>query len=161
MSGRGDSQEDVPMQLSIHPDNGVPIYEQLVRQVKYSVAEGVTPPGQVIPSVREMAKRLAINPNTVQRAYLQLQDEQVIHTLRGRGMVVSEGASELCIAFRQEILQERMTALLREALRGGLTSETLRQMFETSLTDSTTENATSPDSSPSADPAKQAEGENS
>ena len=57
------------MQLSIEPDNGIPIYEQLVRQIKYAVAEGVLVPGQVIPSVREMAKQLTLNPNTVQRAY--------------------------------------------------------------------------------------------
>ena len=68
------------MQLSIEPNNGIPIYEQLVRQIKYAVAEGVVVPGQVIPSVREMARQLAVNPNTVQRAYLQLQDEEVLHS---------------------------------------------------------------------------------
>ncbi len=149
------------MQLSINPEGGVPIYEQLVRQVKYSVAEGVTVPGQVIPSVREMAKRLAINPNTVQRAYLQLQDEQVIHTLRGRGMVVSEGAPERCVAFRHEILHERLTALLREALRGGLTSDSLRSMFESSLADSVSATDVISDSSPSTDQTDLAQGENS
>lgn len=57
------------MRLSIEPDNGLPIYEQLVRQVKFAVAEGIVVPGQVIPSVRELAKQLAINPNTVQRSF--------------------------------------------------------------------------------------------
>ena len=62
------------MQLSIEPNNGVPIYEQLVRQIKYAVAEGILVPGQIIPSVRDMAKQLTVNPNTVQRAYFQLQN---------------------------------------------------------------------------------------
>ena len=80
------------MRINIEPNNGVPIYEQLVRQVKYSVAEGTLVPGQVIPSVREMAKKLTVNPNTVQRAYLQLQSEKVLQALRGRGMAVADGA---------------------------------------------------------------------
>lgn len=150
------------MQLSIHPDNGVPIYEQLVRQVKYSVAEGVTLPGQVIPSVREMAKRLAINPNTVQRAYLQLQDEQVVHALRGRGMVVSEGADKRCVAFRQQLLLERFTGLVAEAIASGLSPQTLREMFDASLTASESSAHPIDSSDVSAEPpASQTEGEKS
>lgn len=121
------------MQFSIEPNNGVPIYEQLVRQVKYAVAEGVVVPGQVIPSVREMAKLLAVNPNTVQRAYLQLQDEDVLHALRGRGMAVSDGAKRRCVAYRHELLAERLTTVVAEALRSGLEPEQLRTMFDTSL----------------------------
>ena len=49
------------MQLSIEPNNGIPIYEQLVRQIKYAVAQGILVPGQVIPSVRDMAKQLTLN----------------------------------------------------------------------------------------------------
>lgn len=118
------------MKLTIEPNNGVPIYEQLVRQIKYAVAEGVAAPGQVIPSVRDMAKTQAINPNTVQRAYLQLQDEKIIHALRGRGMAVSDGAKELCIDYRKQILAERMKAVVAEALGGGLSEEQLRKLFD-------------------------------
>lgn len=122
------------MQLSIDPDNGIPIYEQLVRQVKYAVAEGVVVPGQVIPSVREMAKHIAVNPNTVQRAYLQLQSEEVLEPLRGRGMVVCQGAKRRCITDRQQLLTERLDAVIQEAVHSGLDSERLRTMFEKSLT---------------------------
>ncbi len=121
------------MQLSIEPNNGIPIYEQLVRQVKYAVAEGVVAPGQVIPSVREMARQLAVNPNTVQRAYLQLQDEEVLHSLRGRGMAVSTGAKRKCVSDRQQLLAERLEAVLDEAIRGGLDPDRLRDMFEKAL----------------------------
>ncbi len=121
------------MQLSIEPNNGVPIYEQLVRQIKYAVAEGVAVPGQIIPSVREMAKHMAINPNTVQRAYLQLQEEEIIHALRGRGMAVSDGAKKRCVSYRHAILGERLEAVVHEALRGGLEPEQLREMFEKSI----------------------------
>ena len=118
------------MQLSIEPDNGIPIYEQLVRQIKYAVAEGVLVPGQVIPSVREMAKQLTLNPNTVQRAYFQLQNEEVLTSLRGRGVAVCDGAKKQCVADRQQLLAERLAAVLDEAIGGGLDEDRLRTMFE-------------------------------
>lgn len=121
------------MQFSIEPNNGIPIYEQLVRQVKYAVAEGVVVPGQVIPSVREMAKQLAVNPNTVQRAYLQLQDEDVLQALRGRGMAVCEGAKNRCVSDRHVLLGQRLEAVLEEALHSGLEVVKVREMFEKAL----------------------------
>lgn len=121
------------MQLSIEPDNGIPIYEQLVRQIKYAVAEGVLVPGQVIPSVRDMARQLAVNPNTVQRAYLQLQNEEVLQSLRGRGVAVCDGAKKQCVADRQLLLAERLTAVVEEAIRGGLDEDRLRAMFDKAI----------------------------
>jgi GntR family transcriptional regulator len=121
------------MQLSIEPNNGLPIYEQLVRQIKYAVAEGVLVPGQVIPSVRDMAKQLAVNPNTVQRAYLQLQSEEVLQSLRGRGVAVCEGAKKQCVAARQQLIAERLETVLEEAIRSGLEEDRLRTMFERAL----------------------------
>ena len=123
----------VKLQFRIDPDNGVPIYEQIARQVKYAVAEGTLIPGQLIPSVRELAKSAAINPNTVQRAYLDLQNEEVIEPLRGRGMVVCTGARKRCVSDRQIQLRDRLEALVREAILSGLDPDPLRQMFEKSL----------------------------
>ena len=77
------------MQFRIDVDNGISIYEQIVRQVKFSIAEGSLVAGQIVPSVRELAKQLALNPNTVQRAYMELQNDNVLETMRGRGMAVS------------------------------------------------------------------------
>lgn len=121
------------MQLNVEPDNGIPIYEQLVRQIKYAVAEGVLVPGQVIPSVRELARQLAINPNTVQRAFMQLQDEDVLQALRGRGMAVCTGAKQRCVSDRKQLLAERLESVLEEAIRGGLDPERLRDMFDKAL----------------------------
>ncbi len=121
------------MQLNIDPDNGIPIYEQLVRQVKYAIAEGVLVPGQVVPSVREIARRLAVNPNTVQRAYMQLQDEEILQALRGRGMAVCSGAKQRCVADRKQLLADRLASVLDEAIRGGLDAERLRDMFDKAL----------------------------
>ena len=121
------------MQFTVDTDNGLPIYEQLVRQIKYAVAEGVVVPGQLIPSVRELAKQLAINPNTVQRAYQQLQSEDVIESFRGRGMAVCAGAKRQCVSDRQSLLGERMTSVIEEAVQSGLDANRLREMFERGL----------------------------
>ncbi|MEQ1826183.1 MAG: GntR family transcriptional regulator [Pirellula sp.] len=121
------------MRFSIDVSNGAPIYEQLVRQVKYAVAEGVVVPGQLIPSVRELAKQLALNPNTVQRAYMQLQSEEIIESLRGTGMAVRTGAKKRCVADRQSLLAERLEQFVVEAIQSGLDEGRLREMFERSI----------------------------
>ncbi len=122
------------MQLMIEPNNGLPIYEQLVRQIKFAVAEGVLLPGQVIPSVRELSKQLAINPNTVARAFQQLQAEQVVQSLRGVGMAICAEAKAHCVSNRHTLLAERLTTVVHEALRSGLAPQQLRDMFEASVT---------------------------
>lgn len=121
------------MHFSITPSNGVPIYEQFVRQVKYAVAEGILLPGQVIPSVRETAKQATVNPNTVQRAFLELQNDQVIEPLRGRGMVVCKDAKRQCVADRNRVLREQMQWIVGEAIRSGLDRSQLEKMFEQSI----------------------------
>lgn len=131
------------MQLVIEPNNGLPIYEQLVRQIKFAVAEGVLLPGQVIPSVRELSKQLAINPNTVARAFQQLQAEQVVHSLRGVGMAICPKAKGHCVSDRRTLLAERLTTAVHEALRSGLEPQQLRDMFETSVTNFQTDRSSS------------------
>lgn len=121
------------MQFAIEPNNGIPIYEQLVRQVKFAVAEGVVVPGQLVPSVRELAKRLALNPNTIQRAYQQLQSEEVLESLRGRGLAVCLGAKRRCVSDRQSLLAERLSEVVGEAVRSGLDHDRLREMFEKAI----------------------------
>ena len=123
----------VEMQFKIDPDNGCPIYEQIARQIKYAIAEGTLTAGQLVPSVRELAKSAAINPNTVQRAYLDLQNEEVIETLRGRGMAVCIGAKKRCVSDRQSQLRDRLEDLVREAIHAGLESEQLQKMFDNAL----------------------------
>jgi GntR family transcriptional regulator len=116
--------------LKIEPDNGIAIYDQIVRQVKYAVAEGTLTPGQLVPSVRELARQITVNPNTIQRAYQQLQDDQVLETIRGRGLAVCRGAVKQCVHDRQELLRNRLEQVIQEGLRSGLESEQLRTLFE-------------------------------
>jgi GntR family transcriptional regulator len=121
------------MQFRIDVDNGMPIYEQLVRQIKYAIAEGTVVPGQLVPSVRELSKSLAINPNTVQRAYQQLQQEEIVETLRGRGVAVCTGAKQRCNSDRQRLLVDRLGAVLAEALHSGLDDQQCHDLFSKAL----------------------------
>jgi GntR family transcriptional regulator len=121
------------MFFSIDVSNGVPIYEQLVRQVKFAVADGVLVPGQMVPSVRQLSNDLAVNPNTIARAYLQLQEEKVLESLRGRGLAVRGDALARCSKARQSLLAQRFKEVTREALQAGLQRAEVIQMVEQQL----------------------------
>ncbi len=83
------------MLLHVNPSSGVPIYLQLVAQVKQAVAAGALKPGGALPTVRKLAADLSINPNTVARAYRDLGREGVIATVVGGGSFVADGVPGL------------------------------------------------------------------
>lgn len=118
------------MFIHIDPDNGVAIYDQIVHQVVFAVARETLKPGNRVPSVRELAKDLAINPNTVARAYQQLQQQGVLQAVRGVGLQVAEGAWEPCHAQRRARVRERLADVLREALQSGLTRQEITSLIE-------------------------------
>ena len=103
------------MQLYINPKDGVPIYLQIVNQVKYLVAAGRLAPGEEIPPMRVLAQQLLVNPNTVARAYLELENAGVVTKRHGSGTYVSDQGSPLARKERRKILTQRADALLAEA----------------------------------------------
>ena len=113
------------MQLQISPRDGIPIYLQIVNQVKYLVAAERLAPGEALPSVRKLAEQLVINPNTVSRAYRELESSGVLTTRRGAGVYVSDGGSPLARREHIKILTERMDVLLAEARQMDVDLETL------------------------------------
>ncbi|TWU37334.1 GntR family transcriptional regulator [Novipirellula artificiosorum] len=121
------------MFFSIDPSGGVAIYEQIVRQVKFAIAEQTLRPGQLLPSVRVLSHQLAINPNTIARAYLQLQADGVLESLRGRGLAVCDGATDQCRSFRLSLMAERIAMVLGEALHGGLTTDEISDIVAEQL----------------------------
>jgi GntR family transcriptional regulator len=121
------------MFFSIDPTGAVPIYEQIVRQVKLAVADGVLVGGQMVPSVRQLSKDLAINPNTIARAYQQLQNDLVLEPLRGRGMVVRRDSMSRCTKARNSLVADGVRRALADALAGGMTADDLRELFEAEL----------------------------
>ena len=119
------------MFFKIDPGNGVAIYDQIVRQIKFAVADGAVTSGELVPSVRELAKQLAVNPNTVSRAYRQLQDDKILSSVRGTGLLVANGAAAKCRSARQRIVQNRLKDVLNEAARSGLPESDVRELIET------------------------------
>ena len=103
------------MQLHISANDGVPIYLQIVNQVKYLVASGRLAPGEELPPIRVLAEQLLINPNTVARAYRELEMAGVVTKRRTAGTYVSDNGSPLARRERLRILTERVDALLAEA----------------------------------------------
>ena len=121
------------MFLTVDPSNGVAIYEQVVRQVTFAVASEVLRPTDLVPSVRELAKQLAINPNTVARAYRELQTVQVLHPVRGTGLMVAPGATELCRSQRRELVRSRLHLVLAEARQSRLSIDEIRTIVDEEL----------------------------
>jgi GntR family transcriptional regulator len=113
------------MQIHISPNDGVPIYLQIVNQVKYLVASGRLQPGEELTPIRVLADRLVVNPNTVARAYRELEVAGVVTKRRTAGTFVSEAGSPLARRERLKILTERVDALLAEARQLGVDLEEL------------------------------------
>ena len=103
------------MQLHISPKDGVPIYRQIVNQVKYLVGSGRLVPGEELPPIRVLAERLVVNPNTVARAYAELEHAGIVTKRHGSGTYVSDNGSPLKRAERLKILAQRADALVAEA----------------------------------------------
>jgi GntR family transcriptional regulator len=122
------------MDIHISPHDGVPIYLQIVNQVKYLVASGRLAPGEELPAIRVLAERLMVNPNTVARAYRELELAGVVEKRRTAGTYVSDAGSRLARRERLKIITERIDALLAEARTLGIGAdeviELLRQRDE-------------------------------
>ncbi len=103
------------MQIRISPADGVPIYLQIVNQVKYLVSAGRLAPGEELPPIRALAEQLLVNPNTVARAYRELELAGLVQKRRTTGTYVSAAGSRLNRRDRLKVVTERIDALLAEA----------------------------------------------
>jgi GntR family transcriptional regulator len=117
------------MDIRISPTDGVPIYLQIVNQMKYLVAAGRLSPGEELPAIRSLAERLVINPNTVARAYRELEVCGVVVKRGTTGTFVSANGSPLAHRERVRILTERIDALLAEARQLGFNSAELLDLI--------------------------------
>ena len=103
------------MHIEISLQDGVPIYRQIVNQVKYLIASGRLRLGEELPAIRALAEQLTITPNTVVKAYGELEQEGVLIKRRGAGTYVAETSSRLARKEQKKILEQRADALLAEA----------------------------------------------
>ena len=106
--------------LGLNTTDDRPIYGQIADRVRFAVAAGVLRPGELVPSVRELSKQMVVNPNTVARAYRDLQAEGLLEPVRGTGLQVSAGAAERCREARREYVRGRLRGAIEEAARSGM-----------------------------------------
>jgi GntR family transcriptional regulator len=115
------------MEFRIDYTSGIPIYRQIIEQVRYGVARGELVTGERLPTVRQLAVDLSINPNTVARAYRELELEGVLDTQQGSGTFVGRCIPEIDPIERQRRLDRILTELLAQAAAYGFTFEELHQ----------------------------------
>ena len=116
------------MDITITVTDGVPIYRQIINQVKYLVASGLLLPGEELPAIRTLALQLKVTPNTIVKAYGDLETLGVVHKRRGSGTFVSEGRPQLAIRERRRVIEQRIDALLAEAHQLNFTADDLLRM---------------------------------
>jgi GntR family transcriptional regulator len=118
----------------IDPKSAVPIYRQIADQLRRSVAAGLLAPGDRLPSVRELAGRLLVNPNTVAKVYRDLERDGLLETRRGDGTYISAHATAMAEADRRRILAERLEAVARDVRAFGLSDKAALGLFREALT---------------------------
>jgi GntR family transcriptional regulator len=117
------------MDIHVSPHDGLPIYLQIVNQVKYLIASGQLAPGEELPAIRVLAERLVVNPNTIARAYRELEVAGVVEKRRTAGTYVSATGSPLARRERLRILTERIDALLAEARQLGIRTDEIVELI--------------------------------
>jgi GntR family transcriptional regulator len=123
----------MPAVLTVDPRSGMPIYLQIIEQIKRSVALGILQAGEQLPTVKQLAVDLTVNPNTVARAYRELERSQVIETAPGRGSFVrADGVAE-APKVAAEIAGDALDVALREAKSVGCSRDEMRKLFEAAL----------------------------
>src|ERR1700735_1683824 len=108
------------MQIHINSTDGVPIYMQVVNQVKHLVAAGRLEPGEEMPAIRVLAEKLVVNPNTIARAYLELERAGIVTKRQGLGTYISETPLLLSQREKLKALTQRADALLVDARHLGV-----------------------------------------
>ncbi len=117
------------MILVVDPHSGIPVYRQLVEQIRFHVASGLLEPGQEIPSTRALSAKLGINPMTISKAFVLLEEDGVLERRPGRSHVVPEQCSGTIRATRLEQLTQALRPVATKARQLKLEPETAVHLF--------------------------------
>jgi DNA-binding transcriptional regulator YhcF (GntR family) len=117
------------LHFQIDPRSGLPVYRQLMDQIKYYVASGALKSGDQLPSIRDLAVRATVNPTTVVKCYTELQHEGVVEMKHGKGAFVAASSSEMTDAQRRKILGQLAKQLLVEAKQLGASRELVEEVI--------------------------------
>jgi GntR family transcriptional regulator len=121
------------MQVKIDNSSDWPVYQQIIDQVKRDIALGRLKSGEKLPTVRELAAQLAINPNTIAKAYRFLERDGIISTRPGAGAYVADLSSNLSMAVRKKFINAEIERLIVEAIHMDIDKNTLDQWFGAAL----------------------------
>jgi len=116
--------------FNIDARSSTPIYEQIINAVKESIIKGILLPGDKLPSVRELASMLTTNPNTVSKAYSELERMKIIETLRGRGTFVSADYKPKLEEDKMTKLKENLKKLLLDAHYMGIKKNDIKKIMD-------------------------------
>ena len=117
----------------INLDSNVAVYLQIENEVKFAIAAGDLKPGDQLPSILELAQKLGTNPNTVQKAYRDLEVMELVFTRRGMGVFVNRGAAATCRQHCGKRMASRLREVVAEAKAAGMTLTTVRQVVSESF----------------------------
>jgi GntR family transcriptional regulator len=115
--------------IKVDTSSFVPIYEQINKELKKEIFRGDLKPNDPLPSIRDLATELLINPNTVARAYRELEKEGFIYTRKGKGCYVSDDSTKLMIEERKMILTQSFDEMIQDAKKFGLNPEEIEKLF--------------------------------
>lgn len=123
------------LHIQIDPHSGIPVYRQMMDQINYYVAAGTLRPGDQLPSIRELAQSLSVNPTTVVKAYTELEHDEVIEMRHGKGAFVAEGATRLSDREREKALRRLARQLAVEAIQMGAAPTLVQRVLEEEMRD--------------------------
>jgi GntR family transcriptional regulator len=122
------------MEFHIEPASRVPIYRQLVAQIREAIARGRLSPDQRLPSVRDLSRQLVINPNTVARVYTELERDGMLNTRPGLGVFVAQPKTDLTKRVRKERLTALVDSFLTEAVHLGFAADEVMALLSERMT---------------------------
>lgn len=116
-----------------NPTSGVPIYLQVMEQIKHAIETGALRPGEQLPGIRALAEMLVMNPNTVAKVYRELEHEGVIDLRHGMGAFVTDKAHSKARTNKVQAAQPLVKSLVAKLRQQGLSEEEIRRLFEAEL----------------------------
>lgn len=129
-----------PIPFEVHPSSGLPIYRQIMEQVHALIAGGNLRPGDLLPSVRQVAQAAAINPMTVSKAYSRLEADGVVERVRGQGMRVAPTDAVGTLRERRDQFRQLAQPAIHRAQQLGLSEKDIRKVLDTLLAELLQEN---------------------
>jgi len=121
------------LHLQINPNSGVPVYRQVMDQIRYYVASGLLTPGAQLPSIRSLATSLAVNPTTIVKAYSELRHGGIVEIKQGKGAFVAESGGALSESQLRSALKQLARQLAVEAAQMGASAELVMKVVQEEL----------------------------